>query len=1543
MFKQFSNVNGTIKDINSHKHISNIKNNATTTLRKGNTGIAKQPLIENTNTLSTFAITTNDSNIIPIYSNNLTNVLINDCLKITALIDTGASTSVLSAKTLETLRSRGQKCQLYDCKGIRLSAISGTQLNVLGRVFLRVHIGKCLLRVPAYVVTNMHNNFVIGNDVMKKYKMVIDYDSDKLLIKAENVYVLEQVVIPPKSRATIRVKPKIHTLIPGVVGRLELHINMGKLGLTGEHKITTLPINSILTYTAFNGNDFSVCLKRNACLGTFRALNKKFKEKYKQSVSGTLQVNNSNMTQNNSENNNVPDALYDSFAEQNLAISIAGINNENNVTIKPLEFNISNNNLTNEEKLNLNELLNKNRHVFATHPHDLGEFNGREFKIELKPDAKPVKSLPHRASPKQRQIIDEEVEKLLQAGVIEPCHSEYSSPVVLVPKEYDDKGKVTSHRLAIDYRGLNKSIKQSNYGLPNITDFLDSLGGAQGRRIRYYTTLDCVQGYLQIKVHEQSRDYTAFVTHSGMYRYKRLPFGISTAPAQFMSIMNDLFRKYLYKSVLIYLDDIICFSETLEEHLQLLQEIFDILHKANLKLKAVKCKFAVDKVKYLGHIVSSEGLKPDDTKLQAIKDYPPPKNLKQVRAFVGLCSYYRRFVPNFSKYSSCLTNLTRKDTPFVWSPECQKNFEILKEKLLNYPIVAFPRYDEPFQIFTDASGSSLSAILTQIQDGHERLISCVGRNVLPAESRYSTHEKESLAIFYAFKKFDSYIRYTHVDVITDCKSLCEILKKRPVSPRISKWVYYLASYDFDVIYRAGAFNHADGLSRIKYPYDVRPEEIEPPIEPYLDAVTLQHAAREQMNEPYAAGGNHSCVDNSLQFNGHTQLITASQPFNTAQRAIETVNEILVDQSTEESMNGPTNNDSSRLQEPHTHKIAIPYGTKLTLDIIHNEQLLDLKLRPIIDYLNNDLLPENDKLARKVVLQSANYNYTDNLLYHQQASRAKNINQLNIQLVIPENLKLTVLKEHHDNIGHRGIVNTFHSIKQNYFWNNMYKDCHHYVQSCTVCMQHKQMQKKDRCPLNPIPVANSPFRHWFTDLVGPLKTTKHGHSYIFTCVDSFSKLVEIVPLRDITAYTVAKALFENIICRYGCFERISSDRGTQYTSALFAHLVSMCNSQHILAASAHHAGVGQVERENQSIERILAKYVNFDRNNWDEMLCLAKFAINISVNESTGVSPYIIAFGREPKLALDIALRKPERIQRSMENELEDLINKITMLDKIVKDNVDYSKNNMKKYYDKNSKPLTYKIGQLVWLYLFQLPKNMSGKFQTSWYGPYRIIAKEGYNFKLRRVEDNTILPVAVHPDRLQPFYNRNILPPIPPTPPPHMTDLEEERMNDSALGSNLSNKTDDSTNQPSMITKQSKTKAEPRSSTDLMPKSLTLDTAQSMLQNHQPHTDVNSQDQSKQTPSLPHPNVTEHSPERTVFSVPKARKGKDFVEYYIIYNDQINKKVGEYIPECNLTDTEKNFIEQNKDKIRFMRKIPKPNLELNQIDKSLNYYFDLQL
>ncbi len=556
-----------------------------------------------------------------------------------------------------------------------------------------------------------------------------------------------------------------------------------------------------------------------------------------------------------------------------------------------------------------------------------------------------------------------------------------------------------------------------------------------------------------------------------------------------------------------------------------------------------------------------------------------------------------------------------------------------------------------------------------------------------------------------------------------------------------------------------------------------------------------------------------------------------------------ISEIIIEQSNESSQGAHSNNDS--LIEPA--KNTCPYGSELTLDIIRNEQKLDLKLKLLIDYISTGTLPDDEKLAKSIVLQSDNYNYTDDLLYHQQASRAKNIPQLHIQLVIPNNLKLTILKEFHDNLGHRGVINTFHAIKRNYFWHNMYKDCHHYVQSCETCMKHKHLQKKDRQQLNPIPVKNTVFSHWFVDVVGRLKTTKHGYSYILTCIDSFSKLVEIIPLRDITAFTVAKALFENIICRYGCFETISSDRGTQFTSVLWSHLIKLCKSQHILAASYHHASVGQVERENQSIERILAKYVNLERSNWDEYLVLARQAINMSINESTGVSPYLLVYGREIQLPLDIALKKPEKLLSNVETELEDIIFKVILLDKIVKDNIDNYKIKMKNYYDKTSSTYTYKIGQPVWLYLYQLPQHLTGKLKTSWYGPYRIIGKEGFNFKLRKIDNGAVMPVAVHPDRLQPYIDRLIHPPIPPTPPPCSSEQDEKQLSDCALGNQFVTESQSKIDNAPATQQQGQNTAVPQPLTD------------------RPQADDSDSEQSRPRP--PRPTIIDQVAERRVHSI----------------------------------------------------------------------------
>ena len=326
-------------------------------------------------------------------------------------------------------------------------------------------------------------------------------------------------------------------------------------------------------------------------------------------------------------------------------------------------------------------------------------------------------------------MIDEEVEKLLKVGIIEPCLADYSSPVLLVPKGIDERGRPKEHRLVIDYRQVNNQKKAAHLGPPQFHDFLDTLGGTQGRRIKYFTTLDCVQGYLQIRMHEGSRDYTSFVTHSGQYRYLRAPFGLKTSGSQFIALVNDLFREKLYKDVLVYLDDIICFSEEFEDHIKTLEWVLNKLLKSKLKLKAPKCKFAYNKVKYLGHIVSEAGVSPDSNKLHAILDYALPKNVKQVKQILGSFNFYRKFIPNFSKYSKCLTDFTRKNVPFIWTDECQRNFQILKEKFMTAPVTAFPRFTTEngelpkFNVYTDASKEASAAILTQVQDNNERLIS----------------------------------------------------------------------------------------------------------------------------------------------------------------------------------------------------------------------------------------------------------------------------------------------------------------------------------------------------------------------------------------------------------------------------------------------------------------------------------------------------------------------------------------------------------------------------------------------------------------------------------------------------------------------------------------------------------------------------------------------------------------------------------------------------------------------------------------------------
>ena len=369
------------------------------------------------------------------------------------------------------------------------------------------------------------------------------------------------------------------------------------------------------------------------------------------------------------------------------------------------------------ENSQLYDLLESYSDVFAKSSLDLGRTSLIQHEIDTG-DARPIKQAPYRVSQAQRQEIDTHITNKLDQNIIDVSASPWSSPVVLVKK------KDGTTRFCIDYRKLNSVTRNDSYPIPRIDDALVSLHGS-----RYFTTLDLQSGYHQVDMHPDSKEKTAFISHAGLFHFNVLSFGLTNAPPNFQRLMNRVLHGPTWKICLIYIDDIIVFSSTFVEHLARLSLVLDRLREANLKLKPSKCDFARTVVNFLGFKVSAEGIFPQKEKIEAVKSFPVPKSVKEVRSFLGLCNYYRRFVEGFAQIASPLNKLTRKNVPFVWSSECQTAFEELKRRLCAPPILAYPNFSLPFHLYTDASQTAIGYILGQTVEGREVVIAYGGREL----------------------------------------------------------------------------------------------------------------------------------------------------------------------------------------------------------------------------------------------------------------------------------------------------------------------------------------------------------------------------------------------------------------------------------------------------------------------------------------------------------------------------------------------------------------------------------------------------------------------------------------------------------------------------------------------------------------------------------------------------------------------------------------------------------------------------------------------
>ncbi len=428
--------------------------------------------------------------------------------------------------------------------------------------------------------------------------------------------------------------------------------------------------------------------------------------------------------------------------------------------------------------------------------------------------------------------------------VIQKSNSPWSSPVTLVLKP---NGK---WRFCIDYRKLNGITRKDNHPLPRNDAIFDKLGGS-----KWFSTMDMASGYWQIGMDEKDIEKTAFITHEGLYEWKVMPFGLTNAPATFQRTMQLVLGELFYTIAPVYIDDIIVHSETFEDHIRDLEEVFEKIRIANLKFGPEKCKFCFQEIKFLGHIIGKDGIKTDPAKIEKVKNYPRPVNITQLRGFLGLAKYYRKYIKDFAKLAKPLNDLTkgfkskpletrdgikmkrkksekeknRENEEFMnnWEEKQEEAFKLLKEKLVTAPILIYPDFRKEFILYTDASKIALGAILHQKgDDGKEHVIAYENKTLNKAEQNYSTTELECLAVVWAVEKFDYYLEGNKFKIITDHTALKWLFNKKEPKGRIARWIIRIQPYicNMEVIHKSGRKHmNADALSRIRFEQEISNE------------------------------------------------------------------------------------------------------------------------------------------------------------------------------------------------------------------------------------------------------------------------------------------------------------------------------------------------------------------------------------------------------------------------------------------------------------------------------------------------------------------------------------------------------------------------------------------------------------------------------------------------------------------------------------------------------------------------------------------------
>ena len=889
-----------------------------------------------------------------------------------------------------------------------------------------------------------------------------------------------------------------------------------------------------------------------------------------------------------------------------------------------ITFDFADSSLPEEWKERITKKLNSIPEVFASGDLDYGHTTAVKHKIRLS-DPTPFKQRARPIHPSDYEAVRLHLKELLDAGVIRESESPFSSPIVVVKKK---NGAI---RLCVDYRKLNNQTIKDAYALPNIEETFAALTGS-----KWFSVMDLKSGYYQVEVDEEDKYKTAFVTPMGFWEFNRLPQGVTNAPSTFQRVMEKCMGSLNLKEVLVFLDDLIVFADTLEEHERRLMQVLHRLKEFGLKLSPEKCHFFKKSVKYLGHVVSENGVETDPGKIAPLTTWPRPTNISELKSFLGFTGYYRRFVKDYSKIAKPLNALTagylppRKKSksskffsnsdlkrPFNerWTSDCEDAFKALIGKLTTAPILGFANPRKPYVLHTDASLHGLGAALYQEQDGEMRVIAYASRGLSNCERRYPTHKLEFLALKWAVTdKFFDYLYGAEFTVMTDNNPLTYVLTSAKLDAAGHRWLAALSNFNFNIQYRAGKRNaDADGLSR--RPHDqagadqstqVEDDRVKQFISRFVDEGSESSFPKEafkaicQRHELY-------CFSNDEE-SSHSHVSVECFAVD--------VSAIPAEFSQADLLPGSSTLPRMSQQDWAAEQRNDPQISR-TIDLVNMGKRLTYRVRRQEDREVQLMLRVFDQLV-----------LDNGVLYRKRMNQGERF----YQLVLPAKFREMALEGLHDSVGHMGMDRTLDLVRTRFYWPRMFMDVEKKVRTCERCVRRKAKAEKTARLVNI--QTSRPLELVCMDYLS-LEPDGRGTKNILVITDHFTKYAVAVPTADQRAKTVAKTLWNSFFVHYGLPERLHSDQGRDFESVLIKDLCQLLGIKKTRTTPYHPRG-NPVERFNRTLLEMLGTLQEEDKVNWRDHVQPLVHAYNTTKNDTTGFSPYQLMFGRQPNLPIDVA-------------------------------------------------------------------------------------------------------------------------------------------------------------------------------------------------------------------------------------------------------------------------------------------------------------------